>query len=249
MRMAGALTSARKRLGVLTPSSNTLLEPVAIGVTAGLPNLSLHFTRFRVTEISLSEAGLKQFAMDTIVEAARLLSDARVDAIRWSGASAAWLGLDYDRALCAAILKDTGTPATTATLSMVKALHPRGIRRVGLVTPYTENVQQRIIETFANEAIEIVAERRLNFTDNFSFAEATDVQILDMARQVGASRPDAILILCTNLRGAPLVEQIERKTGTPVLDSVVLGLLGGLRSMSVDFSHVTHAGQVCGWTW
>jgi maleate isomerase len=196
--MTVALTSTRKRLGVLTPSSNTVLEPVIVGLTAGLPNLSLHFTRFRVTEISLSEAGLKQFAMDTTVEAARLLSDARVDAISWSGTSAAWLGLDYDRALCAAILKDTGTPATTATLSMVDALHAQGIRRVGLVTPYTESVQQRIMDTFANESIEIVAERRLNFTDNFSFAEATGGQILDMARQVGASRPDAILILCTS---------------------------------------------------
>jgi maleate isomerase len=249
MLMTVSLTSTRKRLGVLTPSSNTVLEPVIVGLTAGLPNLSLHFTRFRVTEISLSEAGLKQFAMDTFVEAARLLSDARVDAISWSGTSAAWLGLDYDRALCAAILKDTGTPATTATLSMVDALHARGIRRVGLVTPYTESVQQRIMDTFANESIEIVAERRLNFTNNFSFAEATGGQILDMARQVGASRPDAILILCTNLRGAPLVEQIEREMGSPVLDSVVLGLLGGLRSISVDFSHVSHAGQVCGWTW
>jgi maleate isomerase len=70
-----------------------------------------------------------------------------------------------------------------------------------------------------------------------------------MAREVGSLRPDAILILCTNLSGAPLVEEIERETGTPVLDSVVLGLLGGLRSMSVDFSQLAHAGQVCGWTW
>ena len=223
--MTAAPTSTRKRLGVLTPSSNTVLEPVAVGLTAGLPNLSLHFTRFRVTEISLSEVALKQFAIDNIVEAARLLADARVDAISWSGTSAAWLGLDYDRALCAAILNDTGTPATTATLSMVDALHARGIRRVGLVTPYTESVQQRIIETFAKESIDVVTERRLNFTDNFSFAEATDEQILDMARQVGASRPGAILILCTNLRGAPLVEEIEREARTPVLDSVVLACL------------------------
>ena len=155
--MTAAPTSTRKRLGVLTPSSNTVLEPV--GLTAGLPNLSLHFTRFRVTEISLSEVALKQFAIDSIVEAARLLADARVDAISWSGTSAAWLGLDYDRALCAAILNDTGTPATTATVSMVDALHARGIRRVGLVTPYTESVQQRIIETFAKESIDVVTER------------------------------------------------------------------------------------------
>jgi maleate isomerase len=253
-RMAGgpmtlARSSTRKRLGILTPSSNTVLEPTSVALTAELTDLSLHFARFRVTEISLSKAGLEQFAIATIVEAARLLTDARVDAIVWSGTSAAWLGLEHDRALCGAILEETGTPATTATLSMVDALRARGLRRVGLVTPYTESVQQRIVEAFAKESIEVVAERHLNFTDNFSFAEATDDQILDMARQVGESRADAILILCTNLRGAPLVERIERDVRTPVLDSVVLGLLGGLRSMSVDFSRISRAGQVCGWTW
>jgi maleate isomerase len=239
----------RLRLGVIAPSSNTVLEPVLARLTAGVPNLSLHFARFRVTEISVTEAGLKQFELHDIVEAARLLSDARVDGISWSGTSAAWLGLERDRALCDAILKETGTPATTATLSIVEALRAQRIRRIGLVTPYVRDVQQRIVDTFAKESIDVVAERHLSLTNNFSFAEATDDQILDMAQQLGALRPEAILILCTNLRGAPLVERLECDLGAPVLDSVVLGLLGGLRSISVDFSHVSHAGRVCGWKW
>jgi len=239
----------RKRLGIITPSSNTVLEPVVTGLAAELPNLSLHFARFRVTEISLSQASLKQFETRDILEAARLLSDARVDGINWSGTSASWLGLERDRALCAAILEETGIPATTATLSMVEALHAQGVRRVGLVTPYVKNVQERIIETFAKESIDVMVERHLSLTENLMVAETTDDQILGMVEQVGASRPEAILILCTNLKGAPLVRAIERKLKLPVLDSVVLGLLGGLRSISVDFSHLSRAGQVCEWKW
>jgi maleate isomerase len=247
--MTVGFPSARKRLGILTPSSNTVLEPLAVRLMDGLPNLSLHFTRFRVTEISLSEEGIKQFAMPDIVAAARLLADARVDGISWSGTSASWLGLARDRALCDAIVRETGTPATTATLSIVGALRANGLRKVGLITPYVESVQQRIIETFAAESIDVVAEQCLNLQDNFSFGEVTDAQMLDMARQVGASHPEAILILCTNLRAAPLVQQIESDLRIPVLDSVVVGLLGALRSISVDFSHMTHLGQVCGWKW
>ena len=69
-----------------------------------------------------------------------------------------------------------------ATLSMVDALRANGVHKVGLVTPYVEDVQQRIIETFAKESIDVVAERCLNLQDNFSFGEVTDVQMLDMAR-------------------------------------------------------------------
>jgi maleate isomerase len=70
---------ARMRLRIIRPSSNTVLQPVVVRLGAGLPNLSLHFARFRMTEISLLKAGLKQFEIRNIVEAAQLLSDARMD--------------------------------------------------------------------------------------------------------------------------------------------------------------------------
>ncbi|MCI4429672.1 MAG: Asp/Glu/hydantoin racemase, partial [Burkholderiales bacterium] len=42
------------RLGVLTPSSNTALEPLTSALAAAVPGCSAHFSRFKVTEISLS---------------------------------------------------------------------------------------------------------------------------------------------------------------------------------------------------
>ena len=62
------------RLGMLTPSSNTTLEPVTTAMLAGLPSVSLHFSRFRVTEIAVTPGALAQFddrpilAVDFLVE-------------------------------------------------------------------------------------------------------------------------------------------------------------------------------------
>ena len=53
----------RIRLGMLTPSSNTVLEPVSTAIAAGLPEVSVHFGRFKVTEIALSEQALKQSSL------------------------------------------------------------------------------------------------------------------------------------------------------------------------------------------
>ena len=50
--------SKRILLGMLTPSSNTVLEPVTTQMIAGLPEASAHFGRFRVTEIALSDQAL-----------------------------------------------------------------------------------------------------------------------------------------------------------------------------------------------
>jgi maleate isomerase len=124
------------RLGMLTPSSNTVLEPLTAAMLADLPGVSAHFSRFRVTEISLSESSQRQFDLAPILEAARLLADARVDVIAWNGTSAAWLGFDTDLRLCEAITEVTGTPATTSMLALNEALGCYGAGRFALVSPY-----------------------------------------------------------------------------------------------------------------
>jgi maleate isomerase len=58
------------RLGVLTPSSNTALEPLTSALAAQVPGCSAHFSRFTVTEIALSAQALGQFDDSKILAAA-----------------------------------------------------------------------------------------------------------------------------------------------------------------------------------
>ena len=60
------------RLGMLTPSSNTILAPVTSAMLAGMPEATAHFGRFRVTEISLSDQALAQFDLEPMLTAADL---------------------------------------------------------------------------------------------------------------------------------------------------------------------------------
>lgn len=81
---------------MLTPSSNTVLEPVTAAMVAGLESVSIHYSRFPVTEIALSDSALGQFDDGPILAAAALLADAQVDVIAWNGTSAGWLGFETD---------------------------------------------------------------------------------------------------------------------------------------------------------
>jgi maleate isomerase len=224
----------RTLLGMLTPSSNTVLEPVTCELLRDAPGTSAHFSRFRVTQITLGDRALAQFASPAVVEAARLLADARCDVIAWSGTSASWLGFDTDERLCQAIREATGTPACTSVLAINELLARTGARRIGLVTPYLDDVQARIVDTYAHAGLEIVAERHLGMSDNFSFSEVSAQQMTAMAREVAQSRPDAIVILCTNLRGAPLVPALEAELDIPVYDSVSAVVWKSLRLAGAD---------------
>jgi maleate isomerase len=217
---------------MLTPSSNTALEPITAAMLAGVA--TLHVARFRVTEITLSPAGLAQFDDAPMLHAAALLADARVAAIGWNGTSGGWLGFDVDRRLCAGVAASTGIPATTSMLALNEILGLRGVRRLGLVTPYTDDVQARIIANYAALEIETVAERHLGLAENFSFAEVAPETIAAMVRAVAAAWPEAIAIICTNLHAAPLAEALEAETGIPVLDTIATAVWGCLRLAGAD---------------
>ncbi|MBT5192106.1 MAG: Asp/Glu/hydantoin racemase, partial [Rhodospirillaceae bacterium] len=135
----------RTLLGMLTPSSNTVLEPTTTAMLHDLDGVTAHFSRFKVTEITLSEHGLAQFDHDRFLAAADLLADAKCQAIAWNGTSAGWLGFANDEALCARITESTGAPATTSILANNDLFRRHGVRKFGLVTPYTDDVQARIL--------------------------------------------------------------------------------------------------------
>jgi maleate isomerase len=226
--------SDRVLLGMLTPSSNTILEPVSSAMLADVPDVTAHFGRFRVTEISLSDEALGQFDNTPMLDAASLLADARVHGICWNGTSAGWLGLDTDRRLCAEIAERAGIPATSAVLALDEIFRLTGVRRFGLVTPYIHDIQARIVANFRREGFECVAERHLDETVNFAFSEFSTDTLARLVREVAREKPQAITILCTNLNGAPLVEELEREIGIPIYDSIATAIWGALRATRVD---------------
>ena len=233
------------RIGMITPSSNSVLEPLTQAIVAPLyPDVSVHFQRFRVESIELDDKALAQFDTRRLLDAARLLADAHTDVIAWNGTSAGWLGLDADRELVEAIESDTGARATTTTLALLDALDALSARRIGLVTPYLCGVQEKVVATFAETGIETVAERHLEDAGNFSFALYSSDQIELLAREVAQARPDAIVIFCTGLRGAPIAEKLEAEFGIPVIDSVSVTIWKALALAGVSTAGITGWGRL-----
>ena len=235
------------RLGVLTPSSNTALEPLTSALVATVPGCTAHFSRFKVTEISLSVQALAQFDDSKILAAADLLADAKVDAIAWSGTSSGWLGFDADRRLVERIRERTGIAATTAVLAMNELLALRGVKRLALVTPYTAQVQQRIVDNYRRLGVEVVAERHLDISVNFDFGLVEPECLQGLIREVAAARPEAIATYCTNLQAAQLAETLESELDIPLLDTVSTTVWGLLRAAGADPAQVRGWGQLFGW--
>ncbi len=234
----------RLLLGMLTPSSNTVLEPMTCAILAGAPDITAHFGRFRVTRIALDDLSLGQFDLAKLIDAARLLADARVGVVAWNGTSGGWTGFDADRRLCEAITRELGVPATTSTLATADAFAALGVRRYALVTPYTGDVQSRIVANFEGEGFVCTAEQHLDEGDNFAFSNVAESDIERMIQAVADSGAEAISIFCTNLRGAGLAERLEEETGVPLVDSVSVTVWRSLLLAGADPGRITGWGQL-----
>jgi maleate isomerase len=234
----------RTLIGMLTPSSNTALEPITTMMLAGLPEVTAHFGRFRVKTIALSDTALSQFDDSNILAAADLLSDAELHAIAWNGTSSSWLGFESDELLCKRITERTGIPAGTSVLAINEILRATGARDIAFVTPYTDDVQERINANYAKAGFNVVAERHLGLSHNFSFSEVTEEEIIAMTREVAKAKPQAIIPLCTNLRSAPLVEALEKETGIPIYDSISTAVWKCLKLSGVNPKRVQGWGRL-----
>lgn len=104
-----------------------------------------------------------------------------------------------------------------------------GTQSISLFTPYTEDVNQKIICSYAENGITTVDDRALGLSDNESFARVATDEMRPGSLELAASDPDALVFLCTNLYGANIAAEIEERTDVPVLDSVAVTLWHSLK--------------------
>lgn len=211
-------------VGLIVPSSNTVVEPVTAAIAAVAGNIRTYHTRVRVTRIAGDPDSDLQFEGATMAAAATLLGDADVDVVAWAGTSGSWMGLDHDREFVRLASQVASAPATTSTIALLEACKEFGIARIGLVTPYTSDIVQRIQSVYMTEGVQVVAERHFSLSDNRMFAHVDPIELRSAVLEVAGVGADAIAIVCTNLAGSDLAGDLEGKTGLPIFDSVTATL-------------------------
>ncbi|MGH1480343.1 MAG: maleate cis-trans isomerase family protein [Geminicoccales bacterium] len=212
------------RLGLLIPSSNVVLEPLAAQLQARRPEISVHVSRLGVLDVKLDAASRAQFEMERQIAAANLLCDAKVDQIIWGGTSASWLGIAHDETFTSRVEQETGITATTCVLEINRHLAELEATRLGMVTPYTNDVSAQINRNYAEMGFEVIASCNDGGEMSNDFAAIQPTVIERMIRDVAAAEPEAIIVMCTNVAAAALATELTATLGIPVLDSAAITL-------------------------
>lgn len=232
MQLSEVFRADARFIGVITPSGNTVVERVTQAIVANFPNLTALFSRTPV--FGESDPYPKSYGVADMLAAAKLLAHAKPEVLLWNGSKGAKIGIGHDRDFCALVQAETAIRCSTSILAMDAVLKARGAKRVGVVSPYDGDYQAGLVAAVEALGYEVIAERHVELKDNISFASIPATTIARMVSEAAATKPDALLTLCTNFPAAPVIAELEAATGVFMLDSVSIGVWEALRMMDID---------------
>jgi maleate isomerase len=214
--------SARpKRVGLMIPSSNTMME--ADFVRGLPPGAALHTARMFMEDTT--PAGENRMLDEFALPAARDLGTARPDVVVFGCTSAGALrGNAYDAELCARISAITGAPVISTIGAVRTAIEATGAVSVGVITPYVDELNEKIKASIEADGTRVAAIRGLGITDNFQIAEVGHDDIVAFAvRALGplaaSGAIDLVFASCTNFGAMAARTEIAERLGLPVITS------------------------------
>lgn len=213
-----------KRVGLIIPSSNVVIEDMLHGRAGSVRNdIGFHIARLPVTTVDLGNRSKKQFDADLVDQAIDQLLEAQVSQIIFAGTAGAWLGIERERHWCAEAGQRTGLPVTSTTLLTLAELKTANLSALGLVTPFTPKVHNAIVQNFEKEGFSVNYGSCFGLDSSRQMAEIALDQIADRIDMCFQKGSDGVLCFCTNFRGfeAAQLAKFPQAAGK-ILDSVQL---------------------------
>lgn len=202
----------RRAVGVVLPSNNTVLDAE---LAVMLPSwLTRSVSRIEATGAD-AEALLSMSA--AACRAADELVASGVGLILYGCLSTSLArGISWDQEFSAAIEARTGRPCVTAADATVRAIRRVGASRIGLVTPYPEDIDRLLPPFLADRGIEVAAHASLRISDIDEVGRREPSEVSELGRSLDGAF-DALVVLATDLRTVAVIEELERDLGIPVV--------------------------------
>ena len=223
----------KKRVGLLIPSSNTVME---VDFHRYLPpSVTVHTGRMYMesTTVEGEELMLDEHTLPT----AQVLATANPNVVVFGCTSAGALrGAAYDAELCERISQATGAPTISVIESVRRELKATGGVTVAVLTPYVDELTQRIVASVEADGLKVTAAHGMGITHNFDIAMVEPEQIVEYAqRQLGSALPaDVLFVSCTNYQAVAALPMLREFYGAPVVTSNQGALAAVRQALSLE---------------
>jgi maleate isomerase len=156
---------------------------------------------------------------DGITAAASLiLAGGRLDVLAY-GCTSGTMVIGEDEVFARLRAARPGIACTSPPTAALAALQALGLRRIAVLTPYTEGVNHRVVEYFTARGLDIAAFGAFNKESDAEIATIAPASIVAAAQALDAPDIEGIFLSCTGLRGVAVADELEARLGKPVVTS------------------------------
>lgn len=216
----------RARIGQLYPSGGLCDHEPQMMAPEGV--------QFLTTRLSFRRANLEddKALVRDLETHAQLVADTRPDLIVFN-CTAASLAVGPDE-INRRIGAATGIRSVTTIEAVLAALDAARIKRFALMTPYVPEVIAAEKVFFEARGYAVAAHAGQACDNPIAQGTIPSERWVEIARSLRATDCDGLLVSCAGIQLAPVLEQIEREFGRPVVASNQALVWKSLRMLDID---------------
>ncbi len=198
------------RVGLLVPSSNTVMEmdfhrELPGGVEIATARMYLPET---TKEAEMEMIG--QWLGRACADLATLRPDVAVFGCTSGGAL---FGQDHDRSIIRKIEEETGAEALSILSALSEEFALLGAKRLAVITPYVQNLTDAVRDSLAEDGFEVLSIGGMGITDNLEICRQGAEKIIGFVNEnLGPAvlgEADCLFISCTNLPAVGALPEIR----------------------------------------
>tara|TARA_Y100001935_G_C17131956_1_gene421071 strand:- start:11 stop:754 length:744 start_codon:yes stop_codon:yes gene_type:complete len=204
------------RVGLITLASDFRIEKDFNNVIYG-KNIDLYCNRIQSYN-PLTNEMLKKMA-DNISKVTRdILPDQKLDCVAY-GCTSGTIAAGFESIFDKVNLAKPNTKVTTPITSAINAIKSLNIKKLSIFTPYTDEINQSVIDYFVKENIQISELSYFDIASDIDIGKIDPEHLYDVLSKIDLSKSDALFVSCTALPVLQIIKDLEKKIGKIVLSS------------------------------
>ena len=205
------------RVGLIVPSSNTVMEPDMHRLLGDRYAVSTSRTLLEEATIEAETRMLREELPRSIQLIAT--TDPHVSVFGCTSAGSLG-GVAHDKEIGESLELETGGKGITVVASVLEQLEEFGVRRLAVFTPYVAELTESVTGCLTEAGYELVKVAGMGILQNRDIGEVKPSGIEDfVSSHMDGVAADCIFLSCTNWQAIGAIEPLRARFGVPVISS------------------------------
>ena len=205
------------------------------------PGVGVHFTRAPIPD-DITVESLSAMT-ESLAQAARLLlPDDSLDVVCYACTSGSVV-IGEDKVLAELSHGAPKAKATCLISSVIRALNTFKAKRIVIATPYIDEINEIEANYLSQRGFDVLRIQGLNLRQDSDMIRVTPEYWLEFAAGIDQADADIIFISCSAARSMDIIDELEQRSGKPVITSNQAMIWDTLRLAGIG-DHIHGYGQL-----